>query len=357
MAENSTSRSEKPTAKKYRDARERGQVVRSRDMAMALSALAVIITLTRIGPSLMLQLALRVRSGLAGLGDRPLETITANGLGGLVLSDGRLMLLSVGPLLAVAAIAAVAGNVMQSGFVFSTHSLQPDFSKLSPAKGLARLAPKQSGLDFVKMAIAISIISTLAWNVGRDLVLDVPRLSWLSPADAARSGWSHVTTLLWQSALAMLVLSAADYGLQYWRLWSSLKMTKQEVKDESRSNEGNPEVKARVRRVQREMSRSRMLKAVKNATVVVTNPTHFAVALEYRRDRMSAPVVVAKGADFMAARIKELAREYGVPLVENVSLAQALFKGVEVGEPIPGALFGAVAEVLAYLVRIKQLML
>jgi flagellar biosynthetic protein FlhB len=188
-------------------------------------------------------------------------------------------------------------------------------------------------------------------------VLDVPRLSWLSPADAARNGWSHVTTLLWQSALAMLGLSAGDYALQYWRLWSSLKMTKQEVKDENRSNEGNPEVKARVRRVQREMSRSRMLKAIKSATVVVTNPTHYAVALEYRRDRMSAPLVVAKGADFMAARIRELAREYSVPIVENVSLAQALFKGVEIGEPIPGPLFGAVAEVLAYLVRIKQLML
>ena len=134
-------------------------------------------------------------------------------------------------------------------------------------------------------------------------------------------------------------------------------MSRQELKEEMRSSDGNPEIKARVRKVQREMNRSRMLKAVKSATVVITNPTHFAVALEYRRGTMAAPKVVAKGQDFMAARIREMARDASVPIVENVSLARALYAGAEVGETIPGDLFGAVAEVLAYLVRIKQLML
>jgi len=332
-------------------------VVRSRDVAMAISSLAVILTLTRLGPTMMVELATRVRAGLTSLGDHPLLTPSAQALGGFALNDGRLFLLAVGPLLLVAALAGVAGNVVQSGFTFSTQPLHLDWGRLSPAKGFARLAPKQAGVDLLKTMIAVSILSTLAWNVGRDLLLDVPRMAWLAPAAAADSGWSHATSLLWQSALAMLIFSGADFGVQYWRLWSSLKMTKQEVKDEAKSNEGNPEVKARVRKVQREMSRSRMLKAVRTATVVVTNPTHFAVALEYRRDQMSAPMVVAKGADHMAARIKAIAREFGIPMVENVPLAQALYKGAEVGEPIPGALFGAVAEVLAYLVRIKQLML
>jgi flagellar biosynthetic protein FlhB len=134
-------------------------------------------------------------------------------------------------------------------------------------------------------------------------------------------------------------------------------MTRQEVRDEAKSSEGSPEIKARVRRVQREMSKRRMLKSVETATVVVTNPTHFAVALFYERATMSAPIVVAKGADHMAARIKAIAREKGVPTVENVPLAQALYKTAEVGETIPGPLFSAVAEVLAYLVRIKQLVL
>jgi flagellar biosynthesis protein FlhB len=134
-------------------------------------------------------------------------------------------------------------------------------------------------------------------------------------------------------------------------------MSKKELRDESKANEGSPEIKQRVRRVQREMNRRRMLSAVKNATVVITNPTHYAVALEYRRSAMSAPVVVAKGKDLMAQRIKKIARDRGVPIIENVSLAQALFKGAEIGDSIPAPLFSAVAEILAYLVRIKQLML
>jgi flagellar biosynthetic protein FlhB len=358
MADTSSEpRTEKPSAKKFKDAREKGQIARSKDLSMAISAVAVITTLTSLGPSMCLQLATRIRSGLAHVGDHPLAVVTSPQLGMLVASDGRLMAMAVGPLLLVAGCAGLAGNVVQSGFNVSVQALRLNWQRLSPSSGLARLAPKQSGVDLVKAVIAVVILSALAWNTGRELVLDVPRLSWLAPVDAAVSGWSTVTRLLWHFGLAMLAIALADYGVQHWRLWSSLKMTKQEVRDESKSSEGSPEMKARVRKVQREMSRSRMLKAVKTATVVVTNPTHFAVALEYRRDLMAAPVVVAKGADFMAARIKAVAREHGVPTVENVSLAQALYKGAEVGDPIPGALFGAVAEVLAYLVRIKQLML
>ena len=134
-------------------------------------------------------------------------------------------------------------------------------------------------------------------------------------------------------------------------------MTKQELKDEARSGEGNPEIKARVRRIQREMFRKRMLQAVPRATVVLTNPTHFAVALEYKRDKTAAPVVIAKGADLIAAKIREIARDHSVPIIENPPLTRALFKECEVGDVIPGQLFGAVAEVLAYLIRIKQLVL
>ncbi len=157
--------------------------------------------------------------------------------------------------------------------------------------------------------------------------------------------------------VALLMIAAADYGVQRWRHWTSLKMTKQEVRDEAKGEGGSPEMKARVKKVQRDMTRRRMLKAVKTATVVITNPTHYAVALEYNRTVSPAPRVVAKGKDLLAAKIRAAARDAGVPIIENVSLAQALYKGVEVGETIPADLFGAVAEVLAYLVRIKQLML
>jgi flagellar biosynthetic protein FlhB len=207
------------------------------------------------------------------------------------------------------------------------------------------------------MAISVAVITMLAWRIVLDVMHDSSRIAWMSTTAAALAGWSWLVSLLWLSGFWLLGLAGADYGLQFWRQRSSLKMTKQEVRDEGKSSEGSPEVKARVRKLQREMSRHRMLGAVKNATIVITNPTHFAVALRYQRDTMAAPVVVAKGRDLMAQRIKTMARENGVATVENVSLAQALYKGAEVGDTIPGALFGAVAEMLAYLVRIKQLML
>src|SRR6185369_13718014 len=148
-----------------------------------------------------------------------------------------------------------------------------------------------------------------------------------------------------------------DYGLQWYRLNSSLKMTKQEVRDESKQSEGSPELKGKMKRLQRDMARRRMVSDVQRATVVITNPTHFAVALEYRRGVMAAPVVLAKGADFIAAQIRERARKHGIPMVENKPLAQTLFKTAEIGQAIPAELFSAVAEVLAQLIRLKQLVM
>jgi flagellar biosynthetic protein FlhB len=251
----------------------------------------------------------------------------------------------------------VGTTIAQSGWVMSGQPIKVDWNRLNPANGLKRLKPSQSGADLLKAVVGTVVLSILAWNITEGLLRDAGRLVWLMPGDAARSGWTQVVALLWRAGIALVVLAAADVGLQRWRHWSSLKMSKKEVRDEAKSSEGSPEIKARVRRVQREMTRRRMLKAVKTATVVVTNPTHYAVALEYRREVASAPRVVAKGKDHLAARIRSTAREGGVPIVENVSLAQALYKGVEVGQTIPAELFGAVAEVLAYLVRIRQLML
>ena len=182
-------------------------------------------------------------------------------------------------------------------------------------------------------------------------------MAWLTPFDSAALGWSHAQSFLWRVSFGLVALALADYGLQWYRLMSSLKMTKQEVRDEGKQQEGSAEVKGRVRRIQREMARRRMISDVKRATVVITNPTHFAIALEYRRGEMIAPVVLAKGADHIAAQIRERAREHGIPMVENKPLAQTLYKTAEVGQMIPAELFSAVAEVLAQLIRLKQLVL
>ncbi|MCC7417935.1 MAG: EscU/YscU/HrcU family type III secretion system export apparatus switch protein [Acidobacteria bacterium] len=357
MAADTGEKTEKPSAQRLRDARNRGQVARSRDLAVGVSSVAMTLALGWLGPSMASRLGTRLVSGFARLGERPDATITIAELQRVIASDGWLIGAVVGPLLAVGAVVGVAGAVGPSGFVFATEALKWDWTRLGPAQGLGRLAPRQSGVDLIKTVVAVLCLSAVAWQVVAGVIVDGPMLAWMAPADAAGSGWTTLLRLLWLSALCAVAVGVADHGVQFWRVRSSLMMTKQELRDESKSSEGNPEIRSRVRRIQREMSRRRMLKAVERATVVITNPTHYAVALEYRRQTMAAPVVVAKGADRVAARIREAAREHGVPMVENAPLARALHKGAEVGDEVPAPLFGAVAEVLAYLVRIRQLML
>ena len=350
-------RTEQPTAKRLRDARQRGQVARSRDLSVALSSLSLTMALASLGPGIAAQMATRMAAGINRMGDRPLEPINPGELMQAIFADGKTVAASVGPLLLIAAIVGVLGTVGQTGWVFATESLKLKWENLSPSHGLQRLKPSQGGLEFLKAFLAVSALCTIAWKIIDTQLHDGGLVARMSPADAARYGWESVRQLLWRGALAMMAIGVGDFLVQRWRTNESLKMTKQEVKDEHKSQEGSPQIKARIRMIQRQMIRRRMLKAVKTATVVVTNPTHFAVALQYDRATMSAPIVVAKGADHMAQRIKAVAREHGVPMVENVPLAQALYKGAEVGDVIPGPLFGAVAEVLAYLVRIRQLVL
>jgi len=357
MAEQVGERTEKPTPKRLRDARERGQVAVSRDVSTALGSLAATGVLAGAGSLLLHRLTLTVTGGLSRLGDQPLREIRAEDLVPLVMSGGAVVALCAGPIAIVAAATAVLSSVVQSGFNVSTAPLTPDFNRLNPANGFKKFAPSRAGIDTLKAIVIASILSVLAWRVGNTLALDAGRLTWASATVSANRGWADAIRLLWQAGFALLAFGGLDFGIQRWRLNRSLKMTKQELKDDARSGEGNPEIKARVRRIQREMFRKRMLQAVPRATVVLTNPTHFAVALEYKRDKTAAPVVIAKGADLIAAKIREIARDHSVPIIENPPLTRALYKECEVGDVIPGQLFGAVAEVLAYLIRIKQLVL
>jgi flagellar biosynthetic protein FlhB len=357
MAEQTGERTEKPTPKRLKEARERGQVAVSRDVSLALGSLAATGVLVGAGSFLLHRLALSLTQSLSHFGDSPLREMKGEDLVPLVTSGGTLVALTAGPVAVAAAASGVLSSVLQSGFNFSTQPLTPDFKRLNPVNGFKKLAPSRAGLDTVKAIVTATILTVLGWRVGTTLLADASRLTWAGPVASAGRVWADVLRLLWQAGFALLAIGGLDFGLQKWRLHRSLKMTKQEVKDEARSGEGNPEIKARVRRIQRDMFRKRMLQAVPRATVVLTNPTHYAVALEYKRDKNAAPVVIAKGADLIAAKIREIARDHSIPIVENPPLTRALFKECEVGEVIPGPLFGAVAEVLAYLIRIKQLVL
>jgi len=294
---------------------------------------------------------------LTGLGLMARRDLQPEDLTSMVLMHGALIAVLVGPIAIAAAMAGVATAAAQGGLHFAPKALRIDLTKLNPANGLKRLAPSQSWLDMLKTILTVCVLGVISFQLVKRLAITSVRFPWMSPVGSAGAGWESAARLLWQTGFALLVLGGADYGLQRWRLMKSIKMSVQEVRDEGRSAEGSPETKQRVRKVQRDMSRRQMLRDTAHATVVITNPTHFAVALEYRREKNPAPVVIAKGRDLVAQRIRDIARKNGVPIIENPPLARALHASAEVGDSIPPELFSAVAEVLGYLIRIKQLML
>jgi flagellar biosynthesis protein FlhB len=357
MADTHGEKTEKPTPKKLKEAKEKGQVARSRDLSMAVSTLAATAVLAAAGPTLAHRLSDHLAEALTFVASVGARDVQPEDLLPLVFQNASFVATSVGPIAIIAALAGVAAAAAQGGLNFAPEALQIDLTRLSPANGLKRLAPKLSWVDLLKTIVTTVALGAIALQIGQLLAIDAVRFPWMSTGDAAAYGWASTQRLLWRGGFALAAIGAADYGIQRWRLMSSLKMTKQEIRDEATSNEGNPHVRARVRKIRREMGRRRMLRATARATVVVTNPTHYAVALEYRRQKHRAPVVVAKGRDLLAQRIREIARTSGVPIVENPPLARALHQGTEVGDTIPAPLFGAVAEILAYLIRIKQLVI
>lgn len=350
-------RTEKPTPRRVRDARQKGQVVRSRDVVQAATLAAALMALGWAGQWMTGLLGFAIRDALVQLDRFPGRDLSVGELQSqLILGLGRLLLV-VAPVALTAIFSVVAFSVAQSGFVVATEALKPNWGRLNPVNGFKRLGFSAGGIDTLKMMVLATVLTYISYRIVHNNLEQSGRFARMSPLQASAVGWGDLSSLMKQCALAMVVVACADYAVQRWRLMTSLKMTKQEVKDDAKLTDGNPEIKARVRRIQMTMARKRMLSAVPNATVVVTNPTHFAVALEYRRSAMMAPRVLAKGRGHMAQRIKAIARDHGVPTVENVPLAQALYKTVEVGDYIPAELFEAVAEVLAYLIRLKQLVL
>lgn len=353
----SQDKTEKPTAKRLQDARDKGQVARTREAGQAASLIAATLALGWVGQAFMARLADGVSNGIVRMGHDSTAPIDAAEVTQLAVSALGTVGLIVSPVACAAVITVIALHTAQGGWVFAAEALHMNWGRLSPAQGIKRLGLSKGGIDLLRAILSAVMIGWLAHAVISLYLQESITLARMEPIAAAAHMWDTAAGLIRQVALGLLLLAAADFFVQRHQLHTSLMMTKQEIRDEFKNSEGNPEIKGRVRRIQREIFRRRMLSATKGATVVITNPTHFAVALEYRRDGMSAPVVVAKGQDYMAQRIKAIAREHGVPMVENVTLARALYASAEVGEVIPGPLFEAVAEVLAYLIRIKQLVL
>jgi flagellar biosynthesis protein FlhB len=350
-------RTEQPTARKLQEARRKGKVARTKEAGQAASLVAATLALGWIGSGTLARLGESMTGGIARMGTLAVAPLDQPQVTAMVTSAVMTVGLVSAPVALTAVVTVLAFHSAQGGWVFASEALHIDWNRLNPATGFKRLGPSAGGVELLRMAVSVTMIGFLGWSALTAYVEGSGELARLSPTDAAATMWAVATRLIKQCAMGLLAIAAADYFVQRHRMMTSLKMTRQEVKDDHKMSEGNPEIKSRVRRIQREMVKRRMLSATKKATVVITNPTHYAVALEYRRNGMNAPVVVAKGQGLLAQRMKAIARDHGIPTVENVPLARALYAEAEVGDIIPGALFEAVAEVLAYLIRLKQLVL
>lgn len=258
------------------------------------------------------------------------------------------------PLMATVIVLGLVSNVAQFGFLLSAETLSPKFSKLNPLEGLKRLFSRQAMAELLKSVLKIGLVGLVAFYTVKKEYYNLPSLIDLDVRGILTYGGGISFRILLNTGMVILTLALLDYAFQRWDYEKSLMMTKEEIKEESKQSEGNPQIKSRIRSLQREAARKRMMQAVPTADVIVTNPTHIAVAIKYEAGKMRAPVVVAKGTGFIAEKIKELARENRVPVMENKPLARAMYKMVNIGKEVPSDLYQAVAEVLAYVYKLKR---
>lgn len=343
---------EKATPKRRSEARQRGQVPRSADLTGAVIFLAVVLVLHALFVPMLTGLEGSAAAYFSRIADHHDATVQSITLLFIQASGGVAWVVLIA--LAVALVAGVVANLFQFGFVLTTVPFKWNFGRLNPLTGFKNIFSKRIAVNLAKQllklsAVALIIYMTIAANIGI-----FAQVGQTSPANIIGLTFNLIFSIAWKFGLFLIVIGLLDYAYERWNLEDSLKMTKQEVKDEWKQSEGNPEAKAALKRRQREFARRRMMQAVPRATVVVTNPTHFAVALEWDEVKMDAPVVVAKGADLVAKRIRDIAREHGIAIMENPPLARTLYEKVELDQPIPPNLYAAVAQVIAFVYKLKR---
>ncbi len=343
-------RTEKATPRRRRKAREEGQVARSQEINSAGVILVGFVALYLMGPYLGPQI-----SGLMKYTMANAPTIASTDPTFFkVFGDNMLKFFTILlPIFAVMTAVAFGVNVVQVGFMVTPKALEPKFDKLDLVKGLKRILSLKSVVQLIRDSLKLIVVGFVAYLAIKGEFDSFFLLPDQTVTQMAITMGKLALKLALKISLVILVLAFLDYLYQRYEFEKSIRMSKQELKDEYKDTEGSPQIKARVRQLQREMSRSRMMKAVPTADVVVTNPTQLAVALKYDADKANAPFVVAKGERLIAQKIKEIAKKHDIPVVENKPLARALFKMCDIGQVIPSNLYRAVAEVLAYVYRLK----
>ncbi|NLD38262.1 MAG: flagellar biosynthesis protein FlhB [Desulfatiglans sp.] len=352
MAEQSfQDKTEQATPKKLDDARKKGEVAKSRELSSIAILTAGTIYLFFNAKTITMTLGNNLRKSFTMIP----EVMAAGDLSPQMVSDIIVdFLILLAPLLLILMIVAILINLSQIGILFSVEALTPKASKIDPIKGFGRVFSKRSLVELAKSILKIAIVGWVAFSAFKN---DLPRMIPLLYQENAQIFYllgELSFDIMVKCCCVILVLAILDFMYQKWEYSQNLKMTKQEVKDEFKQSEGDPMVKSRIRSIQREMARRRMMEEVPKADVIITNPTHLSIALKYKPlEGMKAPLIVAKGANNIAFKIREIAAEHNIPLIENKPLAQNLYK-LELGTEIPSHFYQAVAEILAYVYGLKK---
>ena len=342
-------KTEEPTAKKRGDARKKGQVARSQELNAAFVLLMGFLVLRILWEYIYVNIAEYTTYLYSHLA----QSVTTEGISELFIGIMILLAKTVLPVMFGILIIGLAVNIYQVGFMLTTEPLEFKLDKLNPINGFGRIFSKRSLIELLKSIFKIIIIGYFLYLYLKDQIPLLPQFIFFDLPQSLATAADIIFTMAFQVVGVIMVLGVADYAYQKWQTTQDLMMTKQEVKDEYKQTEGDPQIKSKIKQKQRQMAMQRMMSEVPKADVIVTNPTHLAVALKYSKG-MVAPVVVAKGQDIVAERIKQIARENHVMIVENKPVARALYQAVEVGGVVPAELYQAVAEILAYVYRIKH---
>lgn len=359
MAENESERpredlTEEASPYRIEEFRRKGIVAQSRELSGLLALLAAVVTLyvysTQIGREIAEFMRLTFQADMASRLDFADTSSLRISLGKAL----KVLIYTALPICIAGFLIGIFGSFAQIGSIFSWEPMTPDLEKINPIKGMKRLFSLRQLIEGLRAIFKLALIGFVAFLLIKAEILKSPGYLLSDPLSIL-FGFGQTGKILFFAFFGVLIFFAAlDFGLQRWEFSKNIRMTKQEAKQELKEREGDPQIKARIRSIQREMARRRMMQAVKKADVIITNPTHIAVAIAYQKEKMFAPKVIAKGADFLAQKIKQIASEAGVPQVENVPLARTLYKTVKVGQNIPRVLYQAVAEVLAYVYRLKN---
>jgi flagellar biosynthetic protein FlhB len=344
------SKTEKATPKKRRDERKKGNVFLSKDAVAVATLVGSFAALLLLADTIVEQLSRFMRLCIAMCG----QDVTVSSLDILLTESLTVVGKTVGPIIVITVVCAVAATFAQTRFLVSGESIKPKFNRISPLQGFKRLFSLKSVIEALKGIVKIVLLMALIYLTLKSLFQESARYLYAEIPVACAHLFDVATGMVLRIIIAFVVVASLDFMYQWWDFERQMKMTKQEVKEEYKQMEGDPQVKGKIKEIQRKRAQSRMMQQVPQADVVVRNPTHFAVALRYKPEKDNAPIVLAKGQDELALRIVQVAEEHHITVMENVPLARALYAQAELNQEIPPELYGAVAEVLVYIFRLNE---